>query len=83
MGLLTTVHQHVSLQAPFMRGHVAALRAAMDLLVGVQMSNVLLKLHGVQCDEGAKVTAKPVVSWVTVPLVLDEDSLIGTREVTL
>lgn len=76
--LLTTVHQHVSLQAPFMRGHVGALRAAMDLLVGVQMSDVLLELHRVKCDEAAEVAAKLFISWVTVPLVLEEDSLIGT-----
>lgn len=77
------MHQHVALQAPFVRGHVAALRAAVDLLVGVQMSNVLLELHGVKCGEGAKVTAKLVVPWVTVPPVLEEDGLIGTREITL
>lgn len=56
------MHQHVSRQAALMRGHVAALGAAMDLLVSVQMSNVLLKLHGVKRDEGAKFAAKLVVS---------------------
>lgn len=55
----------------------------MDLLIGVQMSNVLLKLHRVKCNEGAKVTAKLFISWVTMPLVLEEDSLIGAREITL
>lgn len=81
--LLTAVHQHVPLQAPFMRGHVAALRAAMDLLAGVQMADVLPELHGVECDKGAKVAAKLVVSRVTVPLVLEEDGLIGTGKITL
>lgn len=81
--LLTTVHQHVSLQAPFMRGHVAALGAAMDLFVGVQMSNVPLKLHRVKRDEGAKVTGELVMSRVTVPLVLEEDGFVGAREITL
>lgn len=83
VGLLTAVHQHVPLQAAFMRGHVAALRAAMDLLVGVQMPNVHFKLHGVKCDEGAKVAAKLVDSGVSMPLVLEEDALIGAREITL
>lgn len=55
----------------------------MDLLVGVQMANVLLKLHRVKGDEGAKVAAKLVTSWVTMPLVLEEDALIGAREITL
>lgn len=82
VGLLTAVHQHVSLQATLMRRHVAALRAAVDLLVGVQVSDVLLKLHGVKCDEGAEVTAELVVSWVTVPPVLEEDALIGAGKIT-
>lgn len=55
----------------------------MDLLSGVQMSNVLLKLHGVKCDEGAEIAAQLVVSRVTEPLVLEEDGLIGAGEVTL
>lgn len=55
----------------------------MDLLSGVQMSNVLLKLHGVKRDEGAEIAAQLVVSRVTEPLVLEEDGLIGAGEVTL
>lgn len=83
VGLLTTVHQHVSIQATFMRGHITALRTAMDLFVGVQMSNVLLELNGVECDERAKVTAELVSPWVAVPLVLEEKSFIGGREIAL
>jgi len=81
--LLTTVHQLVALQASFMRGHVAALRAAVDLLVGVQMTDVALELHGVERGEGAKVTAELVAARVTVPLVPEEDGLVGTRELAL
>lgn len=55
----------------------------MDLLIGVQMSKVVLKLHRVKCDKGAKVTAKLVTSWVTMPLVLEENGLIGARKITL
>lgn len=55
----------------------------MDLLSGVQMSNVLLKLHGVKRDEGAEIAAQLVISRVTEPLVLEEDGLIGAGEVTL
>lgn len=55
----------------------------MDLLSGVQMSNVLLKLHGVKCDERAEIAAQLVISRVTEPLVLEEDGLVGAGEVTL
>lgn len=54
-----------------------------DLLVGVQMADVLLELHGVKGDEGAEVTAEPVAARVTVPPVLQEEGFIGAGEVTL
>lgn len=44
---------------------------------------MLFKLHRVKRDKGAEVTAKLLVSWVAVPLVLEEDGLIGAREITL
>lgn len=59
-----------------MRGHIAALRAAMDLLVGVKMSQVLLKLHRVQCGEGAEIAAQFVISGVAVPLVPKEGRFV-------
>ena len=55
----------------------------MDLLAGVQMSNVLLELHRVERDEGAEVTAELVGPRVAEPLVLEEKSFIGGREITL
>lgn len=54
----------------------------MDLLVGVQMSNVLLKLYRVKRGKGAKVTAKLVAPWVTETLVLEENCFVGTRKIT-
>lgn len=77
------MHQHVSLQATLVWGNIAALGTAMDLFTGMQMSNVLLKLHRVKCDKRAKVTAKLVVPRVTMALMLEEDRLIGAREITL
>lgn len=79
----TTVQEHVSHQATFMRGCIAAVRAMINLLIGVQMPNVLLKLHRVKCDEGAKITAKLVISGVAMPLVLEEDCFVRARIITL
>lgn len=81
--ILTTVHEHVPLQTPFVRGHVAALRAAVDLLVGVQMPEVLLKLDGVERDKGAEVAAELFRPCMTEPLVLEEDCFIGARKIAL
>lgn len=78
--LLTAVHQDVSLQAAFMRRDVAAPRAAVDLLVGVQTHNVLLVLHGVKGHKGAKVTAELLLAGVAESPVLQEDVLIGAGE---
>lgn len=44
---------------------------------------MLFKLHRIKCNKSAKVTAKLVISRVAVPLVLEEDGLIGAREITL
>lgn len=77
------MHEHVPLQTPFVRGHVAALRAAVDLLVGVQMPEVLLKLHGVERDKGAEVAAELFRPYMTEPLVLEEDCFIGARKIAL
>lgn len=73
----------MSLQATFMRRRVTALRATVDLLIGVKMLQVLLQLYGVESDKGAKVTAKPLVSRVAAPQVPEEGGLIGGGEVTL
>lgn len=81
--ILTTVHEHVPLQTPFVRGHVAALRAAVDLLVGVQMPEVLLELHGVERDKGAEVAAELFRPCMTEPLVLEKDCFIGARKIAL
>lgn len=62
---------------------VAALRATLDLLIGVKMLQVLLQLHWVFCDKGAKVTAKLLISSVTAPQVPEEDGLVGGGEVAL
>lgn len=77
------MHQHVARQAAFVRGHVAALRAAVDLLTGVQVSHVLLELHRVEGDEGAEVAAELLGPGVPVPLVLQEDALVGAGEAAL
>lgn len=66
-----------------MRRRVAALRATVDLLIGVKVLRVLLQLHGVESDKGAKVTAKPLASRVAAPQVPEEDGLVGGGEVTL
>lgn len=66
-----------------MRRCVAALRATVDLLIGVKMLQVLLQLHGVESDKGAKVTAKSLTSSVAAPQVPQEDGLIGGGEVTV
>lgn len=55
----------------------------MDLLIGVKMLQVLLQLHEVESDKGAKVTAKPLVSGVAAPQVPEEVGLIGGSEVTV
>lgn len=55
----------------------------MDLLVGVQVSDVLLKLHRVERDKGAEVTAQLVTARVTLPLVLEEKGFVGAGEITL
>lgn len=73
----------MSLQATFMRRRVAALRAPVDLLTGVKMLRVLLQLHRVERDKGAKATAKLLTSRVAAPQVPEEDGLVGGGEVTL
>ena len=80
---LTTVHQHVPVQTPLVSGDVAALRTPVDLLVGVQMSHVLLELHGVKGDEGAELTAELLLARVALAPVLQEQALVGAGEVAL
>lgn len=77
----TAVLQHVPLQATFVRRHVAALRAAVGLLVGVQTADVLLELHGVERDKGAKITAELDAPRVAEAPVLEEGGLVGAGEV--
>lgn len=48
----------------------------MDLLIGVKMSQVLLKLHRVKCGEGAEIAAQFVVSRVAVSLVPKEGCFV-------
>lgn len=56
VGLFPTVHQHVPSKDPFVCCDKAALLAAMDFFIGMEMANMLLELHGVKSGEGAKVT---------------------------
>lgn len=77
------MRQHVSLQAAAVRGHVAAQRALVSLLIGVQVCDVLFELHGVKRDEGAELTAELVRSRVSTAPVLQEERLVGAGEAAL
>lgn len=48
----------------------------MDLLTGMKMSQVLLKLHRVKCGVGAEIAAQFVISRVAVPLVPKEGCFV-------
>lgn len=48
----------------------------MDLLIGVEMSQVMLKLHRVKCGEGAETATEFVISRVAVPLVPKEGCFV-------
>lgn len=73
----------MSLQATFMLRCVAALRATVNLLIGVKVLQVLLQLYGVERDIGAKVTAELLVSSMASAQVPEEDVLVGGGEVAL
>lgn len=55
----------------------------MDLLIGVQVSNVSFELHRVECRKVAKVAAELLTACVALPLMPQEGGLVGTREITL
>lgn len=48
----------------------------MDLLVGVQVSHVLLERHRVKGHKMAKLTGEPLASRVSLPPVLDKQAFI-------
>lgn len=66
-----------------MRRAVAALGAAVDPLAGVKPLGVLLQLHGVKRDKGAKVAGELLAAGVATPQVPQEDGLVGGAEVAL
>lgn len=47
------------------------------------MADVLLKLHGVEGDKGAKVTAELFVARVTEPPVPQEHRFVGAAEIAV
>lgn len=54
-----------------------------DLLIRMETANVLLKLHWVEGDEGAKITVQLLLARMPLSSVSLEEALVGAREVTL
>lgn len=73
----------MSLQATFVLRCVAALKAAVDLLMGVKKLQVLLQLQRVESDQGAEVTAQRLLPGVAAPQVPQEGGLVGGGKVAL
>lgn len=80
---LTGVQQHVAAQHALVRRDEAALRAAVDLLVGVQAAHVPVELHGVEGGEGAEGAAQLLGARVALALVALEAALVGAGEVAV
>lgn len=55
----------------------------MDLLAGVQVSQVAFKVHGVKGREGAEVTGQPADAGVSLAPVSKEGALVGGAEVAV
>lgn len=78
MGQLTSVHQHVSFKDSFMSSHKAALEALVCFLIGMKMSNMLVKLYGIESNKRTEATSELCLSSMALSFVLQETALVGT-----
>lgn len=79
----TSVQQHVPDEHPLVRGGEGTLGAFVDLLVGVHLAHVVMKLHGVESGVGAEAALELLAARVPLLLVLAENVLVGADEVAL
>jgi len=79
----TGVQQHVPDEHPLVRGGKGALGALVDLLVGMHLAHVVVKLHGVESGVGAEAALELLAARMPLLLVLAENVLVGADEVTL
>lgn len=77
------MQQHVADEHPLVGSGEVALRALMDLLVGVHLAHVVLVGHGVEGGEGAEGAAQLFAARVALLLVFAEQVLVGAGKVTV
>lgn len=77
------MQQHVADEDPLVRGGEGALSALVDLLVGMHLAHVVVKLHGVESGIGAETALELLAAWMPLLLVLAENVLVGADEVAL
>lgn len=82
-GTPTSVHQHVPDEHPLVRCGEGTLSALVDLLVGMHLAHMIVKLHRVESGIGAETAQELLTAWVPLLLVLAENMLVGADEVTL
>lgn len=77
------MQQHVPDEHPLVRCGEGTLSALVDLLIGVHLAHVVVKLHRVESGIGAEAALELLAAWVPLLLVLAENVLVGADEVTL
>lgn len=82
-GTPTSVQQHVPDEHPLVRGGEGTLSALVDLLVGMHLAHVVVKLHRVESGVGAEAALELLAARVPLLLVLAENVLVGADEVAL
>lgn len=77
------MQQHVPDEHPLVRCSKGTLSALVDLLVGMHLAHMVMKLHRIESGIGAETALELLAAWVPLLLVLAENVLVGADEVTL
>lgn len=70
------MHQHVSFQDSFVSCYKVALWAVLCFLIGMKVTNMLIKLYRVEGGERAEATVQFLFPWMSLPFVLLKIALI-------